>query len=256
MAILGYKYSFQSNRTVGLADWLEKRGLPGWLDVATDGLEEAAKERVTREIQAHYAEALNAHMAAGETELSAQTAALAELGDPVDARVEFAKTHLTISDGKWIRRWEQMASNRLFCFRTVSLTLIDLSFFAPVVVLCLPAHTSWFDLQVFIFWFILFIGFRLVPRMLYSESLPHQVLLKRLGLCNSITMFAWVFSFGLTNYMQSPDFFSASWFILYGFVISRRYWYFWKKIRKSVNEQDSEPRSTLLPRDSSDHLEG
>src|SRR5579863_7417708 len=95
MAILGYKNNTVFIRDFGLTEWLKTRGLAGWLEIATDGLEAPARQRIANQIGCHYAEAIHLHLAEGEPECSAQSTALAELGDPQKAALNFRKSHLT-----------------------------------------------------------------------------------------------------------------------------------------------------------------
>ena len=61
-----------------------KRDIPSdleqWLEMATEGIAAAGKERIGREIGAHYAEAVAAHEGKGMTEEQAREKALEELG--------------------------------------------------------------------------------------------------------------------------------------------------------------------------------
>src|SRR5580658_2613790 len=120
MAVLGYD-------KFNLAKWLETRGLAGWLEIATDGLEAPARQRIANEIGVHYAEAVNAHLAAGDAELAAQSTALAELGDPQKAAVNFQKSNLTDSQAKSMQWMERTATKPLFSVRMLPLDLIPLA---------------------------------------------------------------------------------------------------------------------------------
>jgi uncharacterized membrane protein len=72
-----------------------------WLAVATNGLAPAGKERLTREISLHYAEAVEAHLAQDESERTPETKAIAEctvikeLGEPEVAARHFRKIYWT-----------------------------------------------------------------------------------------------------------------------------------------------------------------
>lgn len=66
-----------------------------WLEVATHKLCAPAKERIGAEIEAHYAEAVEAHLQSGMQESAARAAAVAGLGDARVAAKGFRRQHLT-----------------------------------------------------------------------------------------------------------------------------------------------------------------
>jgi hypothetical protein len=72
--------------------------LPEWLETATGKLVPSAQARVRSEIEAHFAEAVQAHLAGGMTEPAAQAAALADLGHAKAAARRFGREHLTNND--------------------------------------------------------------------------------------------------------------------------------------------------------------
>jgi hypothetical protein len=76
--------------------------LSAWLKVATDRLCDSAKARITLEIEAHFNEAVEAHIADGKPPVEAQAQALAELGNPEKAGRRFRKKHLTEKEVKKI----------------------------------------------------------------------------------------------------------------------------------------------------------
>lgn len=69
--------------------------LPDWLAIATRKLTDASKHRIQMEIEAHYAEAVGAQRADGQSESDAQASALAQLGDAHATAKRFRKRHLT-----------------------------------------------------------------------------------------------------------------------------------------------------------------
>jgi hypothetical protein len=73
-----------------------------WLMIATKDLCEQAKTRIAFEIQTHYGEAVDAHLAKGESLEGAQVLALEELGDPKAAMKRFRRKHLTEKENKWV----------------------------------------------------------------------------------------------------------------------------------------------------------
>lgn len=78
--------------------------LTEWLEVATAGLTAPAREKIEREISAHYLDAVEAHRANGESDKTAHAGALAELGDLEKAGVKFRKQYLTEGDLAVMRR--------------------------------------------------------------------------------------------------------------------------------------------------------
>jgi hypothetical protein len=72
------------------------RTLPEWRGRATRFLIPSAKTRIGAEIEAHYTEAVQFHLANGFTEAEAQAAALAELGSAPAANRRFRQKYLTL----------------------------------------------------------------------------------------------------------------------------------------------------------------
>jgi hypothetical protein len=72
--------------------------LPEWLESATGRLVPSAQARIRPEIEAHYAEAVQAGLEHGATEPAAQAAALADLGNPCAAARRFRQKLLTEND--------------------------------------------------------------------------------------------------------------------------------------------------------------
>lgn len=77
--------------------------LPEWLEIATRKLTDVSKDRIRLEIEAHYAEAVEAHRENGLSESTAQTSALAELGDAKAAGKRFRKRHVTERDAQTLK---------------------------------------------------------------------------------------------------------------------------------------------------------
>jgi len=82
----------------------QPQNLAEWLEIATKWLAASPKERIQTEIQAHYAEAIEKHIAGGLSESAAQTAALDELGEARIVARDFRKRHLTEHETKWIEK--------------------------------------------------------------------------------------------------------------------------------------------------------
>jgi hypothetical protein len=103
--------------------------LSEWLQIATRELTVASKERIRPEIEAHYAEAIEAHRRSDLSEWEAQKAALAELGDPHAAGKRFRKRHLTEFDMDRIEKsvrgarsiWNLLRAYFVFCVLTFAL---------------------------------------------------------------------------------------------------------------------------------------
>jgi hypothetical protein len=74
-----------------------------WLMLATKDLCESAKLRVSTEIEAHYKESVDAHVAEGVSEEESRKIALAELGDPKVAGKRFQNEHLTVNEVKKLK---------------------------------------------------------------------------------------------------------------------------------------------------------
>jgi hypothetical protein len=245
MAILGNKNSTQFIRAFGLAEWLKERGLAGWLEIATDGLEAPAKQRIANEIGVHYAEAVYAHLMAGEPELSAQATALAELGDPQEAALNFKKSHLTESEAKSLKWMEWTAAKPFFSFWALALDGIPL---AGIALLFSNVNRSFRLLQEYhIFAGFVLLGYaggRLIPRLLIARTQPRNSFLKELALSNLITVLALATIVALIFYMRDREKFGAfdAVFIVYiygsafnpGFRI-------WNKLRKIVDAQHEVP---------------
>jgi hypothetical protein len=71
------------------------QNLDEWLEIATEGLAPAAKERIWADIASHYDEAVAGHLDNALPMSAAQTGALAELGDAKIAARRFRRAHLT-----------------------------------------------------------------------------------------------------------------------------------------------------------------
>lgn len=69
--------------------------LDAWLENATQGLSNEARERIRVEISDHYESALEAATARGDSAHAARLSAIRSLGDPAEARRSFRRTNLT-----------------------------------------------------------------------------------------------------------------------------------------------------------------
>ena len=85
--------------------------LDGWLEVATKWLVVPARKRIRSEIEAHYAEAVAAHVTEGLSESDANAAALADLGDAKSAARRLCKQHITKWEARQINHTVLFAKN-------------------------------------------------------------------------------------------------------------------------------------------------
>jgi hypothetical protein len=247
MAILGYNKSSQFIRDFGLTEWLKTRGLAGWLDIATDGLEEPAKQRIANEIETHYAEAVSAHLVAGETEISAQATALAELGDPQQAAPKFRKGHLTEREAKSLNFMERAAAKPLFAFRMLPLDSIPFAAFALLFihVRSIPVNRHSLNLHYLAcLVLVAYAGFRLVPRSLWAWGLPRNSFLKGIALSYLLTSLVILGPTVLFLFMHDHDLWSAFnstvYFYIYGIALNPGF-RIWRKLRKMSNERNDLP---------------
>ena len=93
------------NRVASLAEWLE---------IATDGIASSGRERITREIETHFEEAVESHLAKGEPQEIAQASALAELGNAKAAWRRFRKRHLTKLEESRLEEFQHHAGSKLW----------------------------------------------------------------------------------------------------------------------------------------------
>src|SRR5437660_1779231 len=84
--------------------------LAWWLDVATKDLATGAQARIRSEIETHYAESVQFHLAEGMSEPDAQAVAFTELGEPTIAAKHFRKHHLTAGEESKLQKLEKNAA--------------------------------------------------------------------------------------------------------------------------------------------------
>jgi hypothetical protein len=77
--------------------------LAAWLVLATFGLVPRARERIKREIEAHFADAVATHISKGLSQEAGEARALEELGEIRSAAKGFQKKHLTEDEEKWLQ---------------------------------------------------------------------------------------------------------------------------------------------------------
>jgi hypothetical protein len=244
MAILGYNNRTQLIREFGLAEWLKTRGLEGWLDIATGDLAVPAKQRIASEIGAHYAEAVRAHMAAGESELSAQAIALAELGDPQEAVLNFQKSHLTAREAKQLERMERMAAKPLLSFRMLVLDILAFAGIAALFSLSRQTPNSWPNFWFLaVAWFGAYAGTRLIPRLLHVRAFPREAFLKGLVLSNLLANVTGGFAYALITYTPRHEILPAAIVLpIWGFSFTSTF-RIWLKLRKMGDERNKLPPS-------------
>jgi len=216
MAILGCNSRSQSSRAFGQEEWLKTRGLAGWLELATDKLEAPARQRIAHEIGAHYAEAVGTHMADGEPDLSAQAVALAELGDPQVAALNFQKSHLTESEAKSIKGMEWTAAKPFFSLWILPLDIMPLAGF---VLLYLYPQWIFHSRLVPIAVLMGYAGFRLIPHWLCTRTLPRTSFLRWLMLSNLLGGAARSLILSLFLYARYHDGFMWGFVFLYTFLV-------------------------------------
>jgi hypothetical protein len=89
------------------------RNISEWVEVVTRRIAAPANERIGREIGAHYAEAVVAHVGGGLSESEANAAALGELGDARQAARRFRRQHLTVRDARKLKVNDEMVKSIL-----------------------------------------------------------------------------------------------------------------------------------------------
>lgn len=157
-----------------------------WLRIATQGLTGASKERIRPEIEAHYAQAVEAHRHGGSTESEAQKSALADLGNPHEAAKRFCKRHLTQRDAKRLEQAHNSAKNILFLLLNYAMFWLYTSGYiipqaGPRLFTHLQNRWVYFTLQ-FILSFIIPTAWFVVAR--WSSTKPNRNLLWLLALCD------------------------------------------------------------------------
>jgi hypothetical protein len=246
MAILGNKDGTTGNLVLadGMEGALKRKGLAGWLEYATDQLAAPARERITREIEAHYADAVQAHIDGGEPEAVARTAALTELGDPTKAAADFRKRHLTEREAKCLQYIASRAPKPLFSLSTFwdILAVLGGVLFLSLLTRRLPPpdaeHFRWvLTLNIF----LMFAGHRLIPRWLFINTPPGPAYTARLALCSLLLGVAFLLTMSGLFYLGNHDLFFS---VLMGFIYSvnlNPFFRIWRKLRRSTSDFDELP---------------
>jgi hypothetical protein len=240
MAILGYKNSTRFIRTFGLEEWLRTRGLAGWLEIAIEGLDPLAKQRISDEIGAHYTESVSTHISHGASEQSAQSLALVELGDPQSAACQFEKTHLTESEGRQLAWMEKCATEPLFSFRSVTMMVLDLLPVAGILLLCSCSIYFWRLSSTL--WLMGFVCWRLIPRLLGIWKGSPKSFRRVLALSYIITAPAAFLIYELSVYFNgNPHSFHFPQMLIPFWVSSRSTFPIWHKLRNNADDPDVPP---------------
>ena len=100
------------------------RNVDDWLVIATKDLAPVGKVRICAEIEAHFADGVESHLAEGHSLAQSRDAVLAELGDPFSAGKRFRKRHLTVKEAAFI----QTLISRFYVIRLVALLIINAGF--------------------------------------------------------------------------------------------------------------------------------
>ena len=97
--------------------------------IATKDLAPIGKVRICAEIEAHFADGVESHLAEGHLLEQARQAVLDELGDPSSAAKRFRKLHLTVKEASFIRIFiSRLSASRLVALLIIN-SLLALSFF-------------------------------------------------------------------------------------------------------------------------------
>jgi uncharacterized membrane protein len=222
-----------------LTEFLKWRGLPGWLEIATDKLAESARQRISQEMEAHFAEAVKAHVEAGQTESEAQAMALAELGDPQDAARSFKKSHLTEKEAEWLQKEERRAGNRPFSFANIGIWLVGLIILLAMSLYPEPVpHYSW----VIVLLQLTFIGTNVAPRLLRLKFLSRPDFRRALVFAHFCGMLAAGVAAGLFMVFSDHDFFMGiGFFLLFGWINNPALRIWWKM----RNQRDEFPPAAI-----------
>lgn len=227
MGILGYKKS-AAVREHELAQFLKARGLAGWLELATEGLESTAKRRIAHEIETHYTEAVADHMAAGQSTQAAQSTALSELGDPDVAAENFQRTYLTVSEAKalWLMEWAASKPFLSFWFLPLNVVPVFVAIFISVYY-----HQNYSLRFLALTVLVEYLCRRLIPRLLYWRTLSRYALLKQLAFVHFLWAVASTLCFTLFVYTITPHVVATVICGLFWLRSNTSLWV-WKKVRK------------------------
>jgi hypothetical protein len=214
-----------NSKADGLLSW--------WLAVATKDLAVSSKKRIAREIGLHYAEAVESHLAQGESEDAAPINALKDLGEPKAAAKKFRRSHLT-------RREEQ----KLLELKKKSGILWQLAVHAPalafVLFWVLPRQFARAPLGSIALWAFVMISLFLNASSFYiikwpgSKSVLSSLLILEILRVFSILSLLVLFYIAYRGPMPALLLLSSA-FLLFSII---RSFNCWKKIRKMTDKFD------------------
>jgi hypothetical protein len=159
-----------------------------WLMIATKDLCEQAKSRVTLEIEAHYKEAVEVHLAIEESQPGAEAKALEELGDPNKAARRFRRMHLTKKEAKKLKSIETAARKPPDILSIVGIVFIALALVCSLFALRQKA-SGWTFADIFMPVLLLLMQLQYFCRwisFLLVRALPSKRALRRIFLLQPI----------------------------------------------------------------------
>jgi hypothetical protein len=211
--------------------------LSRWLRIATRDLAPPGPERITREIEAHYAAAVESHLAQGESELDAKAKTVAELGDAHAAAKRFRKTHFTEAEAKAIAKVRNKAGKVRYMILEL---LVPLGFFifwrsslGP------PKHPVYFEAGMAALIIFPIVALTISSRRSVQANVPWLIFI---GLATEVAIIS---AMSCTLMAHSPDYFGG-YFAIAAVVprLALRQLHLWNKARKILHGADEYPTST------------
>jgi len=123
--------------------------LDAWLALATGALVPSAQAPIRAEIEAHYAEALQTHLANGSAESAAHAAALADLGNAKSAARRFRRTYLTQKEAHRLAQYDTFPIKFINIFNRYNPVFLLLFLLRPSKDHHLPQPWLWFLLFLY-----------------------------------------------------------------------------------------------------------
>jgi hypothetical protein len=124
-----------------------RQSVEDWLDIATERLCQASKQRVCQEVRDHYFASVEERVAEETPESDAIDAALEELGEPVRAGIRLRRIHLTESEAKRVEQLTTRWTRHTGILRTLQGTpSLSLLLLALMVMTLGSLHLSGFAL--------------------------------------------------------------------------------------------------------------
>lgn len=201
--------------TGGGADMNENPpALERWLYWATMDLAEESKPRVRAEIETHYREAVEDHLAQGKSNEDAHRLALTSLGDHYRASLSFNRAYLTKEDLQMIRglKGESLPSDASANIPPKDLKLLAwVAFFLSIPILIALALNPLTLMATLRYGLYGAIGFSCLIAFSWPLLVLEKWLIKRLPLKKAIlffgamlglyTSFAWAIGYGILVYL-------------------------------------------------------